>query len=186
MIDENQLISEPNVFYTFIFNGYRTMLVMGIRRQLKINKESISLLGLLTDVNRNKEIVAKKINSVDSKIQHKMILINNCAKAQNSYFTVEQIGKDIKYIKERAKKIEHIADNYIAHIGKKSISKAVAIETSEIEVILKFLEEKTDYYLKVLFGMGFMHTGPKIEGWDTWRKIFETPWIVSDHKCSTH
>ncbi len=163
--ESNPIINKPNIFYTFIFNGYRNTLIMGIKRQIKVKKGSISLLGLLVDINKNKEVIERVIKP-------------------NNYYKINQIENDINYIKEQTKIIARIADKYLSHIDEEIVEETITIDTSEIEKVLKDLVDKTEYYLVVL-GKGDLRMIPNIEGRWTWRKIFETPWIVKNNKCST-
>lgn len=150
IIKANPNIDYPNSFYTMITNGYLTTLIMGIRRQIKINNDSISLLGLLTEIVKNPRY--------------------------DYALDVDSIKKDIESIKSESRQIEHIADNYIAHLDRRKIDTKAFIKQEEVKRILGILILKTEYYINKFFPT-YIFPGPKIEDWATWKNIFKEPWI---------
>ena len=53
------LYINKSVFPKFLGDSYATHLVVGIRRQIKVSKQSISLMGLLEDIATNPRKVPK-------------------------------------------------------------------------------------------------------------------------------
>ena len=50
IVASNPSIQQPHTFYRYLFDSYLSHVLMGLRRQVKPNKDSISLVGLLQEI----------------------------------------------------------------------------------------------------------------------------------------
>jgi len=57
MIKANKKIQKPSSFYQYLGNTYVSHSVIGMRRQLKVDSQSISLARLLTEMAETPEVV---------------------------------------------------------------------------------------------------------------------------------
>lgn len=153
IINNNPQINKPNSFYTFLNIGYQTALIMGIRRHVKLNKDSVSLIGTLTAL---KEKLKEEPSGKESDIV--------------------QIDSDIAKIKKETRNIEYIADKFIAHIDKQSIEETKNIDQGKLGEILFLLDDRVRYYLNKYFGFDCF-IGPEIKDLQEWKEIFKVPWI---------
>ena len=53
IIRENPRIQKPNAFYSYLARTYLSHALVGLRRQTKLQKESISFVGLLDEIAKN-------------------------------------------------------------------------------------------------------------------------------------
>lgn len=60
IIQENPKIQKPSSFYSFVGQWYSTAAVMSIRRQIKNQKDSISLARLLSEIIETPEILSRE------------------------------------------------------------------------------------------------------------------------------
>jgi|GEM_PF-5182005 len=156
IIKKNKKINEPNIFRTFINHGYFTIMIMGVRRQVKSKKDnSISLLKLL------KEMI-KKTTIVDY-----------------YGFDKKTIERDIKEIEDKAERFECIADRYISHLDEGVLKEPINVADKEIREIFNCIYLKTsNYYLE--FYRKVDHVDKILLGFKcdkNWVNIFKTPWI---------
>ena len=79
-LGNNVFKKDKFIFYDFIVNGYYGIAVMGIRRQLKIDCYSVSLLRLLTEIKEFPEILSKQyfcgITNQDPLVQNVIHLLS--------------------------------------------------------------------------------------------------------------
>jgi hypothetical protein len=59
MINNNIKIKKPSRFYNYMGNTYQAFILMGIRRQVKIDKQSISFARLLSEIERYPEKISR-------------------------------------------------------------------------------------------------------------------------------
>lgn len=86
-----------------------------------------------------------------------------------------KVEADICDIKDISRRVEHIADKYIAHIERKTSNVTEYIEFNEIDKCIKHISKIIRRY-KYIFNIMFI---PEItiEDQATWKDIFKTPWI---------
>ena len=60
LVNGNESIQKPSAFYDLIGQGYTALAVMAIRRQVKIHRDSVSLAGLLTEIEETPAILSRK------------------------------------------------------------------------------------------------------------------------------
>ena len=51
---------KPSSFYEFMNNGYVTLAATAVRRQVKVDKQSISLAGLMTELSETPEVFSRE------------------------------------------------------------------------------------------------------------------------------
>jgi len=157
IIVNNSKINSPNSFYTTFNTGYRTTLIMGIRRQIKIRKDSLSLLGLLDNIRKNPSQITILNKTVD----------------------IGKISDDISEIESKTEKYEYIADKFLAHTDPNRINDPIYIEHDEINETLDYLTNIIEKYLSDYFSFtAFMRIN--IKDLQTWKDIFKVPWIEEE------
>jgi hypothetical protein len=60
IIKNNKDIQKPSQFYNFLGDTYASYALMGIRRQVKIDSQSISLVRLLKEIIKNPEKLSRQ------------------------------------------------------------------------------------------------------------------------------
>jgi len=60
IIKDNPEIQKPSAFYEFIGNGYVASALMSVRRQIKIDDNSISFARLLKEISECPEILSQE------------------------------------------------------------------------------------------------------------------------------
>src|SRR4051812_22085529 len=60
IIKRNKKIQKPSSFYQYLSNTYVSHSIIGMRRQLKVDSQGISLARLLTEMADTPEVVSRK------------------------------------------------------------------------------------------------------------------------------
>ncbi len=50
IVNSNPCIQKPHTFYNYLYDSYLSHVLMGLRRQIKSDRDSVSLVGLLEDI----------------------------------------------------------------------------------------------------------------------------------------
>jgi len=154
MVESNRKINVKNTFYTYCNRGFISDVVMGIRRQVKFDKKSISLVRFLRKMQSNRKLFA------ENPISYK------------------DIQDDIDELKEKSEYLEKFADKHLAHLDKRALNNEVLVDFGEIREVLDLFVNKLNKYVQIVFLNNGLPKGPYIDDADTWKDIFKTPWIV--------
>ena len=99
IIDSNPKLKINSAFYEFLDNAYSALGVMGVRRQLKAENDSISLVRLLMDIQVNSEKLLDEKLKIDC----------------------HMVKQDLDSLKSVSKSCEMFADRRIAHSDKRPV-----------------------------------------------------------------
>jgi hypothetical protein len=183
VIQENPKIQKPSSFYGFLGQWYSTSAVMCIRRQIKNQRDSISLARLLSEIIETPEILSRErllslykvpenpeLNKILEVRAHKEIDPYLCKKKK--HIEPDIVRKDLDELKAKAKYIEDFADRRLAHLDKRDIKKPLTF--SELDECIDLLEELTKKYMLILLAKSISF--PPTYQYD-WKAIFREPWI---------
>ena len=179
IIKNNPSIQKPSSFYEFLPKSYVALVVMGIRRQIKIDNQSISFARLLNEIIETPEIITRKrfiemyTNSVARK--HADSDFDQFAGKGGSHVDPNIIEKDLIRLCTNGKKFEDYADKKLAHRDKRE---PYAIPTyGETEKYINELGDLLKRYVLLFRAEGLIAVLPVYQ-YD-WKAIFKEPWIQS-------
>lgn len=180
IIKNNPKMPKQNKFYEFLGDAYGTLALMGIRRQVKSKKDSISLAGLLEEIYKNPEILSRKrfVNLYKEIREDENVAskdFDDLVGKGRSYVNPDQVCSDLDELRQKSKKIETIVDKRLAHYDKGAIN-INNITFKEIDECIDFLEDllKRCYYL--IRAVDKKHVLPEFPS-DDWMAIFREPWM---------
>ena len=190
IIKNNPKIQKPSSFYDFLRNTYATSALMGVRRQVKIDKDSISFAKLLVEISDNPEILSRtryfshyKGSSIEEIAKRLGITVekyrsqdfDQFAGKTGDHVDPELIKLDLEKLKLKAQKCEKYADQRVAHFDKKAISNIPTF--TNLDKCIDFLEMLIKkYYL--LFRAGSLNSIlPVSQNRYDWKAIFKEAWI---------
>ena len=186
IVENNPKINKHNVFYDFLGSVYVDSAVMGVRRHVKIKKDSVSFARLLKDISdsNNYKILSRKrfvnlykgsgVEDVASEDFDDLV-----GKGRN-YINPDRVKSDLKKLKKIAKKCEKYADWKVAHIDKQAIKKNLTLKGlkfKDIDSCIDFLEAliKKYYFLFRALDLPYILPTPQSD----WETIFRDPWLPS-------
>ena len=178
IIKNNKKIQKPSSFYEYLSNTYSISAVMGIRRQVKIDKHSISFAKLLKQMSGSPKILSReRYVSLygEDKRSRKMgeEHFKKFADKSGCYVNPNMIKDDSKMLKEKAKKCEKYADMRVAHFDKRTLKNVLTFKN--IDDCIDFMEELFRKYYLILRADYLSSVLPT---WQyDWKDIFAEPWI---------
>ena len=179
MIAANPRLQVGNSFYRYITSTYISHTVIGIRRQVKIDPQSISLALLLQDIIATPEVVNRKYFVSLYKGSAVEDLANDdfdrFAGRGRDHIDPLQVEEDLKQLCGATTKCEDFADKRLAHRDKRDPK---ALPTyNEVDGCIDLLDKLYVKYL-LLFKANSMETLLPTWQYD-WQEIFRIPWIGS-------
>ena len=190
IINNNPKIQKPSSFYEFLGSVYAVSALMGLRRQVKIDEDSISFARLLKEIcdtpeilSRNRffaqykgstvEKIAKLMGSTVEKYESRNY--DQFAGKTGDYVNPELIKLDLKELKSKAQKCEKYADQRVAHFDKKEISNIPTF--TDLDNCIDFLEKLMKKYYLLFRASHLNSILPVSQDKYDWKAIFKEVWI---------
>ena len=177
LIRENQKIQKPSSFYKYLGDTYISHVLIGIRRQIKIDNESISLSRLLIEISKTPEILSRKYYTElysGSVVADKADRDFNkfCEAKGMTHISEKMVLRDHKELSNKARNCENFADRRIAHRDKRVPDHPLTF--NEVDETVDFLDK---LYVKyhLIFHAASMSTLMPTYQYD-WQEIFDYPW----------
>ena len=201
IIRENPRIQKPNAFYSYLARTYLSHALAGLRRQTKLDKDSISFMGLLSEIAENPEelsrsyfnsrhpssngpdldqVVGKagleEVGIVDSSQLKTIIKMDDFApyaEASGEHVCPRMVKDDFARLESAAKTHEEFVDKRIAHWDKRKPK--VIPSFRELDDCIKLLDQTYVKY-HFLFHAEFIDTLMPTYQYE-WKSIFCEPWL---------
>jgi hypothetical protein len=178
IIKNNPKIQKPSSFYEFLGSTYVISALMGVRRQIKINKDSISFAKLLKEICATPEILSRDRFVVlykGSAVEH---LANRhfdkFAGKVGSHIDPDLVRLKLKELKIKAWKCEKFADQRIAHFDKRANKNIPTFK--DLDDCIDFLEELIKMCYLLFRAVSLTSILPVYQ-YD-WKAIFREPWLL--------
>ena len=183
IVNANPRIQKPHRFYRYLFDSYISHAIIGLRRQIKSNTDSISIARLLEEIaNAPQELSFNYYCSLLTRplsppelaiIKHDF---KQHADASGTHVCPRMVEDDLDELRKTTIACEEYADKRIAHRDKREPKLVKTYEDLEEELnrsleVLRQTFEK--YYL--LFHAGSTTVKPTYQG--DWKAIFSEPWM---------
>jgi len=190
IINNNPKIQKPSSFYDFLRNIYGVSAVMGVRKQVKIDKDSISLAKLLQEICDNPEILSRtrffahyKGSTVEkiAKLMRTTIEefdsrnFDKFAGKTGDYVDPKLIRLDFEELKSKANKCEKYADQRVAHFDKRAISNIPTF--ADLDSCINYLEILMKKYYLLFRASSLTRILPESQNEYDWKAIFKEVWI---------
>ena len=178
IIKSNEKIQKPNSFYEYFGNTYAISVVMGIRRQVKIDKQSISFAGLLKQISEKPKIISYvwyvSLYGRDKWSRERGEKdFKRFADKSGCYINIDMVKDDLKKLKAKAEKCEQYSDMRIAHFDKRALKNVLTFK--DIDDCIDFLEEILKKYYLIFRADMLLSVLPT---WQyDWKEIFTESWI---------
>lgn len=201
IIRENSRIQKPNAFYSYLARTYLSHALIGLRRQTKLQKDSISFVRLLDEITKNPEELSRSyFNSrcpssngpdldevigrtdleasgiVDASQLKAIIKMDDFAPyadVSGAHVCRQMVEDDRKKLESAAKRHEAFADRRVAHCDKREPE--VVPTFDELDDCIKLLDQTYVKY-HFLFHAESMDTLMPTYQYE-WKRIFCEPWL---------
>ena len=177
IIAANPDIPKDSDFLDFLEQWYVDSTVMGLRRQLKVKPDSVSLAGLLEDIATNPALLSRQrfVGLYPPGDQSRAnAAFDKHIGAGLGHVDTAAVREDIDKLKALATRCEEYADRFVAHRDRRSIR---AVPThAELNDALDFSERLLQKYYLLLRGNSLVSVSAKFL--HPWKRIFEMPWAL--------
>ncbi len=151
---------------------------MGIRRQVKSNKQSISFARLLEQIIKAPKVISRQRFAALYGTNPMMIEIGEMdfkkfSDKTGQYIESSIVTADLELLKKKALKCELFADMRVAHFDKRALKNPLTF--NDIDECIDFLEQLLKKYTLMLRATDLASVLPT---WQyDWKEIFSYPWI---------
>jgi len=179
IIKKNKKIQKPNSFYEFFGSAYASLAVMGIRRQVKINKQSISFARLLDQITKTPSVISRQrfvalygVDSMMKEIGERDF--KKFADKTGKHINPADVMIDLENLWKKAAKCEKFADMRMAHFDKRALKNPPTFK--DLDECIDYLEELLKKYTVIFRATCLASVLPT---WQyDWKEIFHSAWIV--------
>ena len=186
IIDSNpRLNKQNNLFYKYLTHTYVSHVVIGIRRQIKSGKKSISIKSLFEAIISTPQVLSRKYYTgmypppvSDRADDH----FNQLTFPNSDCIDAELVRNDLASLQKASKRLEGFADKHVAHRDQSGLKDPPTF--NDVDSCIDLLDKLYGKYHK------FFHAEDidtlLIEPPHDWEKIFYVPWLPSTTKTSTN
>ena len=165
--------NEGLIFCDFIRECYAAQAALGIRRHIKCDEDSISLMRLLVQIKKcsqqfTYDFYLKQYPIVEFEWQKQ--IFHNLSK-NGIIISSEIIEDDIQKLFDIGGKVSNFADRVVAHLDKRGSTDKVTY--ADLEDALDLFNEITRKYIALITSDGYTILQPTIQC--DWEKIFTVP-----------
>jgi hypothetical protein len=186
LIKTNKKIQKPSSFFRYLGNTYISFIAMGIRRQIKIDSQSISFARLLSEIECHPEKISRQFFREFYKESAVEFLADNdfnqfCDNPGDSHISSSKVNNDLKQLKIKACLCEEFADKRIAHRDKRDPK--ILPTFKDVDDTIDFLDK---LYVKyhLIFHAESMQSLMPVYQYD-WKQIFNFPWRIIGKKAES-
>jgi len=179
IIKNNKGIQKPSAFYEYLGNTYVSHSAIGMRRQLKVDPQSISFARLLTEMSANPEVVSRKYYTAmyaGSVVEDRADRdFDRFSTPGALYISRRMVLNDLQSLRDAGRNLEQFADRRVAHRDKRAVKSPPRFKDGDA-----FIELLDQLYVKyhLLFHASTMDSLLPTYQYD-WKEIFREAWISS-------
>lgn len=183
IIKTNKNIQKPSSFYEFLGSAYGSLTVMGIRRQVKIDKQSISFARLLDQIAKTPSVISRQrfvalYGTDPTMIEFGEKDFKKFVDRTGRHIDSSIVIYDLARLQTKASKCEKFADMRVAHFDKRALKNPPTFK--DIDECIDYLEELLKKYTLIFRATCLTSVLPT---WQyDWKEIFLYPWIEPHRK----
>jgi len=181
MVRGNPKIQKASSFYDFLGNAYVALQLMAVRRQIKMDKHSISFARLLKEISempqalsRDEFIVPRDDGRQGQLAERGSERFADKEEGKEDQIDPKSVDLDLQELRAKAKKCERYADRRIAHLDSR---RPRSIPTfADLDECIDFLEALVKKYHPLFRGGSLLSVLPE---WQyDWKAIFKERWLA--------
>ena len=182
IINANPEIQKPNKFYRFLEDTYGAFSIMGIRRQIKHDKDSISLVRLLREIKQCPSLLSRdrfvELYPANMQSEASCIFDKRFSGSCMDHVDPAIVQQHLDGLKAHGDTVEAYADKRVAHRDKREPKNIPTF--GELNPPIDFLEKLTTKYSLLIKAEDLTNTFvPRFISEVDMEVIFSVPWIRS-------
>lgn len=178
IISSNPRIQIGSSFYDWMGSVYAASQVIGVRRQVDADSDSISFRNLLDEIRQHAHILSReryvslyKDSGLPNDIPHRDF--DRKAGTGRNHIDPVVVEADLSALQEKAERIRKYVNKRIAHFDRAEFKSLPTY--AELDECLDYLEALLKKYLSLLQAKTHLSIVP-VWQYD-WKEIFRRPWI---------
>ena len=176
-IDNNKDLQKPSLFYDFMFTSYAAWAVMAVRRIAKAQKDSISFIGLLKDIEKNYQLLTRErfvsLYRTEMKDFAERDFDRISGVEGSPHISPDMISADVAELEAITQTIEAYADKHVAHHDQRKLHNLPT--WNDLEHCVAVVEKLALKYQFLFRAIDNETLLPTIT-YD-WREVFYIPWL---------
>jgi len=177
IIRTNAALHKPSSFYSYLGDTYVAYVSIGIRRQIKIDNQSISFARLLTELANKPGVLSRKyyVNLYKGSTLEQFADrdFDRFCGTDKTCISPDMVLVDLDKLTRAALAVEDFTDKRIAHRDKRQPKAVPRFE--QVDLCLDTLDKLYCKYHRV-FHASAMSTLMPVYQYD-WKQIFTVPWL---------
>lgn len=188
LIKKNEKIQKPSVFYRYLGDTYVSHALIGVRRQIKVDSQSISFHRLLSEMTKNPEVLSREYfrelykDSVLEELGQADKDFNAYCGDTPDHISKEMVTEDISKLIEYAQKCEDFTDKCIAHTDKRDPKTPLTFD--DLNNCIGYLDTLCCKY-NLIFHAVYSNSLMPTYQYD-WKEIFDEPWRIGQKGGQVH
>lgn len=179
MIRENETLQTSNSFYKYLTITYVSHVVMGVRRQIKHDPQSVSFVQLLEELAATPQVLTRSYYTglyVGSGVEDLADGdFNRFAEPGAAHIDAGLVLTDMAELKDVTAKCEDFADKRLAHHDKRDPKQLPTY--NDIDAAIDLLDQ---LYCRYALMLEAQAPDTLLPTWQyDWKEIFRTPWLPS-------
>lgn len=177
LIENNPLLHKPSSFYDHLSRTYASHVVIGLRRQIKCDKQSISMARLFEEMIESPHALTRsyyvglyKGSIVESFADRDF---NKFAAPTAAHIDPKLVEADLARLRDVSRRCEEFADKRVAHRDKRDPTELPTY--NEVDACIELLDQLYSRYF-LLFHASNMESLLPTWQYD-WKAVFRVPWI---------
>lgn len=177
MISANPALQIDNSYYHYLASSYASYAISGVRRQLKVDNQSISFARLLTEMANSPDLLTREyyvalyIGSAVKDLADGDF--DRYADPGGTHIRASMPQQDLADLKREAEKCEDYSDRRIAHRDRREPRQPPTY--NEVDACIDHLNA---LYVKYFGLFHARHMDTLLPTWQyDWKYIFRTPWL---------
>lgn len=180
IVKKNKRIQKPSMFFQYLGDTYVTYAVIGIRRQVKRDRDSISFAKLLDAIAINPKQLSREYfknlyKGFNAEILNADRTFDEFSGIGKDHICPKMVRSDFDKLMSTAKKVETFADKRVAHHDKQGPE--IIPTFADADECIQLLDKLYVKYYKVFYAVGMKTLLPTYQY--NWKEIFTVPWIKS-------
>jgi len=177
IVDQNPSLQANEAVCEFLKVAYASTVAMGVRRQVKIDPQSISLMRLFSEIKEDPEILSRERYKAHFDGSDMLPLADEMfdefAGAGGAHVDPNLVERDMKHLAARAQAVEDFADRCVAHLD----TRGPKFETTYFDLngCVDYIENLYLRYYSLFRACTLYRVLPVFQ-YD-WEAAFKEPWI---------
>lgn len=181
ILEANPRLQGGDVFGEFLKVSYASTAAMGIRRQVKIDEQSISMMRLLSEIAAHPASLSreryKALFGSSPMLELADEMFDGLAGSSGPHVDPQMVERDMADLRANAEAVEEFADRRVAHLDTRDLKRAATYD--DVHNCVGLLEQTYLKYHSLFRAETLDRVLPSYQ-YD-WEAVFKEPWISPCH-----